>query len=220
MKEYKKCYQVFLSQKWLRLILYRVYPILPILLSIWILSRGPLHNILLLFFFSSIILEVEIFLDYFAFGGIASKETNRLEYLKTSVRGMPTLQKALVFDGLRRLGCITIIMLCGYLAFAESFAITRLLGVILTPFMYVEAGLWVSRHFTTLTAAILVTCVISLIQPATIALCFLPGPWGLIIDIVLLLTSGFVAIASRIYIMKKARNSYYDEPIDKSNEIA
>ena len=224
MKQYIKSYHLFLSQHLLRWVMYLVYPIV-FVGSFWWLSNkittapapgADLKRLfsLLIWALGNLIVSLEIFVDSAIFGGIASKDTNKLEYLKTSVKGIPCLKKALLFDIIRRLGSLTLIVgICchlsqPYYSWADAISIT------LTFFTLIQLGLLVTRRFSTILVAFITASAIYVFLPAVTVLVRLAP---VLPKILLPVLTGFTAAAlGRWLILSKARNSYYDTRNEKS----
>ena len=99
MKKRVKSYWVFTSTG------YRIWGLvmIPILLfaaTVFVFSDIAQDNSTGLYMGGSVILFYEIFSDYWIFGGICNRQ---MEYLKTSLMGIPLLRRALVGDLIRRL---------------------------------------------------------------------------------------------------------------------
>lgn len=225
MKQYIKSYHLFLTRWWFRCIIYFVYPALLLLLAdylgnivtgfTWIsYEKAQSNRLLFLELLCSFIVSVEIFCDYFIFGGIATKETNKLEYLKTSVKGIPLLTKALITDGMRHLLSIAIIIGFGSLLLATALSPIDCILVIVYVFSLVEAGLIITRQFSTLLIQYITLTVITFILPASITLLLqMPIAFRIMLPLLLAIVISFLG---RWLILKKARNSYYDNRPENS----
>ena len=225
MKQYIKSYHLFLTRWWFRGIIYLVYPTLLLFGAgylgskvtefTWIsYEKAQSYRLVLLELLCSFIVSVEIFCDYFIFGGIATKETNKLEYLKTSVKGITLLTKALITDGMRHLLSIAIIVGFGSLLLATALSSIDCILIIIFVFGLVEAGLIVTRHFSTLLIQYITLSVITFFLPASITL-LLQKPITFTIWLPLLLAI-VISFLGRWLILKKARNSYYDNRPENS----
>lgn len=108
MKEYIQSYHALLPGRYMRWILYVIYPGLFIggflLLGFYFQKNAIILAVPLLLF------SAECFLDTFIFGGFAAGRYHRMEWLKTSVRGMNLVKKGLIFDGFRRFLSVVLIM--------------------------------------------------------------------------------------------------------------
>lgn len=213
---YLKSYHVFLSQKWLRFLLYLVFPSL-LLLFAGFLGKNLLYadreaNKALFSAFLCVLCDslagIEIFADLLIFGGIAARDTNKLEYLKTSSRGMPLLKKALITDGIRRFLSIALIAGVGSRLFIPSYSLLDSLTVVTTICFYTELGLIITRHFPNkMVLTISLSMITALMPPTIVLLQKARGGAGLLFSS---LSAIIVLFLGRWLILKKARNSYYD----------
>ena len=106
MVKYYKCYRVFLSGMLMKVIMYLVYPVCVFLwcsLAFIISDVGFGNATLGLMMTAGMMVVAELLLDGFVYGGLLAKDSNKLEYLKTSYRGISVLKKSLYVDKLRRL---------------------------------------------------------------------------------------------------------------------
>lgn len=205
MKQLVKSYHVFLSDVWERWLVYLAYPLLFVAGNYMLVEYG-LHPNMCVLFCSSMIITVELFFDLLVFGGIASRDTNKLEYLKTSVKGMKILEKSLVADGIRRVFSVTVILLSCYVSDSTDFKLFQFVMCVFSTLFLVELGLMVSRG--------------SSVIGVVIALVVLLGTIAIPLTIIVLtdrIVSGsclvlyvVVGVMGRVIIMKRARGSYYD----------
>lgn len=102
MKEYIKSYHAFLPRKSVQWILYLIYPAGMLLLFF---GGGMLvPRVVLMVMIPLVMISVECLIDMVQFGAIGNRENNRyMEYFKTSVKGRKIANRALIFDGVRRL---------------------------------------------------------------------------------------------------------------------
>lgn len=113
-----KSYLVFTSLGY-RLILYLAVPLSIVGSYGWIVSRTTSGSYIAPM--TAILIIVEITADHWFLGGIQEKGAEKLDYLKTSSRGMEAMKSALILDlGRRFLEILAILGLCCL--------ITRLLG--------------------------------------------------------------------------------------------
>ncbi len=219
-----KSYHLFLTQKWLRVLIYLVYPI------VLLLGFGYLGNvvaasnlnaesnkhitIMLLCALWDFIIGVELFSDILILGGIAAKDSNKLEYIKTSIKGMPIFRKSLLADGIRRFLSIAVIAGTGNIFCCPSDSLTDAFVAVMIVFFYAELGLTITRHFPNLTVIMLTFSALMAVLPPTITL-IQKTPAGVELFLSLLLAIA-IFIISRWLILKKARDSYYDCRNEKS----
>jgi hypothetical protein len=241
MKEAIKGYHLFLPKSWMKWCLYIVYPLV-IIGADYLMCRVSIFFAVLCVGLSGCgIVGVEYMLDAFVFGGIASKETNRLEYLKTSVRGIPLLRKALITDGVRRFCSVSLIVVVGFAAVtlslremqdfygiyvteevtemeteAADILPLQIVAYILVIYCIVELGLIILRFFINIYVSLLGSY-IGVILAMTAGLTY--SMWSVKLwHLLLLAVLGFgIAWLGRKIIMKKARDSYYDESMEKES---
>lgn len=217
--QYIRSYHLFLSRHWLRWGLYLVYPLLYlggyIFLRNQILSMPPateegLEHLfsLLIWALGNLIITLEIFADYLIFGGISAKDTNKLDYLKTSPRGMSCLQKALLSDGVRRLLSMFFIVGGSCLLSKPFYSPADIIALTFAFFSFVELGLMITRRYPMIGVSIITISVIYTFLPASTVL-IKHAPTVLKLFLPLCIGIG-AAIIARRSILKKARNSYYD----------
>jgi hypothetical protein len=167
------------------------------------------------------VVVAEFMLDAFVFRGIATKQTNRLDYLKTSAKGMPLLWKVLWADGLRRFLSIAVVVLGSYgtswlrgTNFPSVEQGKEIFAYTVMVWGCVELGLVCMRHCMNQYAHLLVVYGMDIL---VILLGFLLGKWQVRLwQLLLLAVAAFgIAYFARKRIMKKARDSYYDESMEK-----
>lgn len=225
MKEFIKSYHLFLSQRWLRWIIYLVYPALLLAGFVGLdfkLTTNPPADAdidrlywLIIYNLCDIALTLEFCMDYLILGGIAAKYTNKLEYLKTSVKGMTYLKKALITDALRRLLSLSIVIGIPCALSAPYYNWVNGIGIVLLMFFFIELGLLIIRHFISFTANWLAVSIFFLFIPAcTVLIRHAPTRTGILLP---LIPGIITAILGRWLIIRKARKSYYDSGNEKSN---
>ena len=101
MKRYLQSYHAFLPGRYMRWMIYLVYPATALLLlfagGIWV-ERSILMMIL-----PFLMVSAECMIDMFVFGGFGAKGVAReMEYVKCSVKGRGMVNRALIFDWVRR----------------------------------------------------------------------------------------------------------------------
>lgn len=208
MKRLLKCYHIFLPKIWGKPFLYLVYPLLLILLMVKIAgnhtfaSYGVAIGCALAMF-------AEILVDMVVLGGVASKDTNKLEYLKTSVRGMDVLRNCIVIDGIRRALSLIFIVGVSYVIGGIDLTVMQLAVSVACTLMLMELGLVITRNFPSMTVVMLTASIGEWIAVALIMLICSKAITGFILFSAMLIYL-CVCILERIMIMKKARGSYYD----------
>lgn len=107
----KKCkgYLVFTSLLY-RIVMFALMPVALVAAGIW---GGVRIGDIGLMFVVMVLPAIEIFSDSWLFGGIQGKDMEKMDYLKTSGRGMAVMRGALIVDLLRKLlTAVCIIAIC------------------------------------------------------------------------------------------------------------
>ncbi len=99
MKQKIRSYLVFAS-RWYKIIMFMILP--AVLLGIQIFSSVVFQGTAIHFSVAALIM-VEIMADNWFLGGIQEKGSEKIDYLKTSPRGMKIMRNVLVMDLMRRL---------------------------------------------------------------------------------------------------------------------
>lgn len=205
MKQLLKSYHVFLSYAWERWLLYLVYPLLFVLVNYAVVKRGMQPEVSMILC-SSMIVSVELFFDFLVFGGVAAKDTNKLEYLKTSAKGLSILQRSIIGDGIRRFFSVTLIMMAYCIIDNEHFTPLRVLMCVFSALFMIELGLIVGRSFSYVGVVMAVIVFLGMLAtPFTIIVLS-----NMIAGIICLILYVMVLVTGRVIIMRKARKSYYD----------
>lgn len=223
--QYIKSYHLFLSRRWLRISIYFIYPALYLegylflcnqILSMPPASEEDLEHLfsLLIWALGNLLVTLEFFADSLIFGGISAKDTNKLEYLKTSPRGIACLQKALLTDGIRRfLSLLLIVGVCCLLS-NQFYSPLDALALTFTFFTFIELGFLITRRFTGIAVSLITVSVIYTLLPAsTVLIKHAPLALKLLIPLFMGVSA---AVIERWIILQKARNSYYDNRNDEN----
>lgn len=205
MKKLVKSYHVFLPYVWERWLLYLVYPLCLVLVNVGMVKNGIPPEICVMLC-SSLIVAVELFADLLVFGGIAAKDTNKLEYLKTSAKGLGVLQSSIIGDAIRRLFSVTVILMAYCLMDSTIFTAHRQMMCVFSTLFLVELGLIVSRSFSHLSVVMATSACLEMLATPLTAVVLSNVMAGVICPVLYVI----VLIVGRMRIMKKARKSYYD----------
>lgn len=208
-----KSYLVFTSFRY-RILVFGVLPVL--LIGLQFLPIGEwatLRNIATVM----TLIMVEAVADYWYLGGIQDKDVEKIDYLKTSPRGMDVMRNALRFDLVRRLLAAAAVLGVSELAGGRE---RDLLG---------GAGVWLLLTLICYTLSVTATLIARFNSYLWIN--YLTGYVGMIIalifyfilcvwtarEIMIILTVVFLALAVGISFlavrvaMKKVEGSYYDK---------
>ena len=209
-----KSYSVFCVGIIIKLAMFLLYPLAVLFFGglthlIAILSGNFVSGLLSA---ASTIISAELLLDMFIYGGILCKDTNKLEYLKTSHKGIKVLESSLVVDRIRRW-----LMTCGllgiiYLIGNQGISQLGLLSLVFAISGVTELMLLVSRHITSITWMMVVIMIASAIGVG-IGYVALSLPPACVILFVLLFV-GAVVVSKKV-ISSKMEAGYYDIKVEK-----
>ncbi|MDE6761935.1 MAG: hypothetical protein K2J90_14860 [Lachnospiraceae bacterium] len=216
MKEVIGSYHMFLPRTWLKWCIYILYPVFVV---------GSLHVLyhymqyfpmVCVCLGSGMIVAAEMMLDTYVFLGIGARDTNRLEYLKTSAKGMSLLKKALIMDGARRFFSTLLILLGVYFVMhldggiKDAFPLIKYVLCAEIVFALMELGFIVTRRSTNVWINLIVTYIlvgIADVISITVVQCEVQA-WMLVTA---LAAGSGLAVVGRRQIGKRAEESYYDE---------
>lgn len=214
-----KSYHVFLSSRLLQVLLYVLY--LPVMMFIMFgllciclnydggLSFGYTLS-------ANLIFGGEVIWGYLVFGGVAAKETNKLEYLKTSKKGLPILKKALITDTIRRILWVTAIQWVPLVIAMEKPEASVWLANAMV-LLFAELGCMLVRKSSSVTMLLAVimagTTILSPLLSVTMIIAH--QIWPIVLCYVLAVV---VMILNIKMVMKKARDSFYDDRNKKMSE--
>lgn len=219
MKEYIKSYHVFLSARLFQVAIYVLYPLVAIFCVSALIGIALSFNMGIGAGYqlsANLLLVGEVVCGYLIFGGIADKDTNKLEYLKTSVKGMRVLKTAMIVDVVRRILWVTIIQLVPLFIFQEKS----------------DESIWIANAMILLFAEIcclfirkssLMAMLLGVIVGGTTFLSPLLGLATLLDSLLWLIVLCYILVAVVMFInikmvMKKARDSFYDVRSEKVPE--
>ncbi len=214
-----KSYHVFLSSRLLQVLLYVLY--LPVIMFIMLailcicldfgggLSFGYTLS-------ANLIFGGEVIWGYLVFGGVAAKETNKLEYLKTSKKGLPILKKAMIVDVIRRILWVTAIQRVPLVITMEKPEASVWLANAMV-LLFAELGCLSVRKSSSVTMLLAVimagTTILSPLLSVTMMIAH--QIWPIILCYVLAVA---VMVLNSKMVMKKARDSFYDDRNKKMSE--
>lgn len=159
-----------------RLVLFVLMPLAVIGIQALLAQLGDLGLELGLYLTASLMIEVEIIMDYWAFGAVAVKNNGCLEYLKTSAKGLQMMRTALWQNAFRMFAESFLLVILGvaahYLVRGDFAWLTRemeaqepakLLMIAVAVYLLAVSGQLITRHFDSIQinvcAAILVNVV-------------------------------------------------------------
>lgn len=205
MGKYIKSYHLFVSSPLARLGLYILYPLLLITIDA-VLMYWSNNYIVSLAMTMLLICAIELLSDHGIYGGIANRDTNKLEYLKTSHNGINLLFSSIIIDAIRRFLSISLTIM---LLFTQQVSAITLFAIIFFMLFLVELGLLFCRLTEMIQIAFAIICLLQLpITWLTISIAINALPtWSPILCLILWL--GITGLG-RYIIMRTARKSYYD----------
>lgn len=208
-----KCYLVF-TPFWYRLILFLIMPLVLIALQAAMAQRQTWNMAVSLnLTIALVLLEVEVFLDYWAFGAISTREGMQLTYLRTSPRGIKLLKTALGVNLVRQLFAGLIPMLLGFvcrLQMGEGFVSEYAAGslaYILLGYIFLVTASTIARFFDgmMLNLAIASIALTIMMLVGIFMLSALPGMLAILVPLAVLASIASVGIA--VY---RVKEGYYD----------
>lgn len=225
MKNAIRMYHLFFSRKCMMWFVYILYPFLGFAVGKF-MSPFPagMDWVMGLMVTVPLIISVEYILDTFMLFGIAAKDNKSLEYIKTSAKGVRVLRQGLLADGVRRVLSVGLILLGLYLVVKKE--LVELAGEvaaeevmmpeirtyvqcgILAVFL-VELGMCLTRRTKNILLNVLL---IYLMSALSCPLVIISVDQTSVASVIVL---GMVMVVlmgiSRKVLIKKVRESYYDE---------
>ena len=221
MKNSIKSYHVFLSSRLLQVLLYVLY--LPVMMfAVLVMLCASLEFEMGIgmgyVLTANILFTGEVVWGYLIFGGIAGKDTNKLEYLKTSKKGLPTLKTAVIVDAIRRVIWITAIQWVPLFITMEK-PDTSIWMANAMVILFAELGCLFVRKSSSMSLSMLVIIGGTTLLAPLVALGIMIDHlvWPIILCYVLAVV---VIVLNTKMVMKKARDSFYDDRNQKKSEAA
>lgn len=216
MKHKIRSYLVFTSL-WYKIIMFVVLPL--VLLGIQVFStivfRGTAIPV-----FVMILIMVEIMADYWFLGGIQEKGSEKIDYLKTSPRGMEVMKSALFIDLVRRflfhtgifgLARMITLILESSDRVGELIGFGELLLVIFLSYTLSVLGIFISRFTSYLWVNLLCGYIGAIAGLVILLVCTsIPAPLVLPNAALVVLGGGISVLIVKIA-MLKVEGSYYDK---------
>lgn len=208
MKKYIESYHMFFPDRIFSILLYMVYPLvvwgLLFIESIFI-DNG--YSYIIVLTAPVIVFCIECMADFFVFAGYAKKDNGRNEYLKTSVKYMHVLKRALISDIVRRIASTFLIMLPVSAVLKVPFNIS--IFALVSVNFFIIVALCILRFFDFFTAYYFITSIISILYVIFCMLVFMNNifTWAIIAMIVL---SIFLILFHTNILFKVMKEEYYD----------
>lgn len=214
MKEAIRSYHMFLPRKWLKWCIYIGYPAV-IAANVYVLNRyATFFSFVCIGMACFMTVAVEFMLDTYMFFGIAARDTNRLEYLKTSAKGLLLLKKALAADAVRRFFSVALILAAVYLVLADDLGtgggiLLQYMACTVITCLLIELGFVITRRFMNVWLNLVVIYILGGI--ASGAGIYISQRSALIVTVVVAAVLYVAAAAAgRLLVLKRAKESYYD----------
>jgi len=229
MKDAIRMYHLFFPRKWFILLVYILYPALVGLLGMWCFKIGPITGtVMSLMLSTTLVVCVEYILDVYMLFGVAAKDNQSLEYIKSSARGVSLLQDALYGDGFRRIvttvvsyGLLYMMMKYTFMNEKDFIALANdgevlecpsgmvFVQCILLALLFVETGLAFTRRTKNVLINLAVLYLMSAIACSLVmAVVGYTSTLTIGISVFLLVV---IWIVSRKVLIKRVRESFYDE---------
>lgn len=215
MIECVKAYNVFVSRNWLRWCLNVIYPVVIILLAGILHNYAGYYTMACMGIVSALVVFMELLADTMVFFRVGARNTNQLEYLKTSNKGMEVLKKGLILDAVRRFIVIAFIYIGVYeviylgSGFGENHSDINFIGYIIATILCIETALMVLRLFNNM--RVMFTAIYFICNVAMgVGILICRYNISAILTGVLVVASIIVAIMARRILIKRGEESYYD----------
>lgn len=216
MKHKVRSYLVFTSL-WYKIIMFAVLPV--VLLGMQVLSaivfQGTAMHLSVM-----VLIMVEIMADNWFLGGIQEKGSEKIDYLKTSSRGMEIMKNVLVMDLIRRFCSMGVILGVSWLItriFGTTYEATKLAGfgglllAIFLPYTLSVLGIFIARFTSYLWVNLLCGYVGSIAGLVILLVCTsILIPMALPNAALVVLGGGISVLIVKIA-MLKVEGSYYDK---------
>ena len=187
--------------------------ILPVFLFFvtWIFIDPNLVNIVK----TTIFVMAEVFLDFWVFGGICTKDFHGIEYLKSSIKGKEILRCALILDVFRKLIWMVLVAAGTYLYF-PIFGVKNpapinwisFIAMILFGHGTVMLGNLLERYAPSYAIAMLISYGAAVMMIIGYLLCYTEPIFMLVISFGCSLGFSWLSVWK---VMRKVEGSYYDE---------
>lgn len=219
MKNCIKSYHVFLSSRLFQILLYVLYPpVMAFITLIFICASvefgygiGMGYQLT-----ANLTFAGELVWGFLIFGGVAAKDTNKLEYLKTSTKGLPVLKTAMIVDTIRRVIWVTAIQWVPLFIAMEKPDESIWIANAMVLFVAELGCLLVRKSSSTVVFFVVAVGGTTILAPLLgLAMLIDHLVWPIILCYVLTVVT---MILSGKMVMKKARDSFYDDRNEKVSE--
>lgn len=224
MKNALRGYRAFFPKSWMIWIVCVMYPVVAvagITVFQYLNSEASIYIFLAAVYG---VLAVEMVLSKYSFAGLVAKDSNRMEYLKTSVKGMDFLREVLITDQNRRFITTGVIVLSAGLMgvnheyriaeeLSVSISVSTVLGIFLLISILVELLTFCMKLVNNTNAYTLMSMAsfgIAGIMTFLLIVFDMESGHYLWISVILLMMYIVIRYVTRHTLLKKARAGYYD----------
>lgn len=125
MREYIKSYHAFLPARYMKWIIYLLYPAVMLIAmfggKLFGIRGNLMNRMMWILIAPAAMIGVECLLDMFIFAGFGSRGNIRhMEYIRASVRGVRFARQALIVDAVRRMLYLAVIAFAGYVSYRAN----------------------------------------------------------------------------------------------------
>lgn len=208
MKKKIKSYLVFTPFVY-RIVVFIVIPVLSMWLGVYAVSRFGEMGELRVVPAVMLLTLAEIISDNWLFSGIQAKESEKMDFLKTSGRGMEMMQNALILDLLRKfLTVLAVITVCYLLSGMSG----GLLYVVLVSYTVSALGTFLSRYGGTLWINVCIGQFAMALEIVCLLCVFLSGlsEFMAAFDLLFLVFGILISVLIVRKAMQKVKGGYYD----------
>lgn len=176
----------------------------------YLFEEPVLGNIVKISFFA----VVEVFFDFWVFGGICSKDFNGMEYMKSSIKGRQILKSALIVDAVRKFLWLAAVVFATYFIFVGNGSIRiqeinyfYVVSTIMFGDSFVILGSMIGRYVSFYPIVMLISGVAG---TTVCVFCILPVVFPIPMFILSFLCCAVCNWLNIWNVMRKVEKSYYD----------
>lgn len=207
-----KSYLVFTSLGY-RLILYLAVPLAAAGISLGCIKVFGAYDAS---FLVHLLILAEVLADHWFLSGIQEKNAEKLDYLKTSARGMEVMKSALVLDLARRfLELLLILVLCGLLSLLLGTGAPGILEGIVLPVLTIYVTSVIATVLARFGSTLQINFLAAYLAAVIGSVCYFPVafhilPAALFCPVLAFLSLVVSVLAVKVA-MKKVKEGYYDK---------
>lgn len=207
-----KSYLVFTSLGY-RLILYLAVPLAAAGISLGCIKVFGAYDASLLV---HLLILAEVLADHWFLSGIQEKNAEKLDYLKTSSRGMEVMKNVLVLDLARRfLELLLILVLCGLLSLLLGTGAPGILEGVVLPVLTIYVTSVIATVLARFGSTLQINFLAAYLAAVIGSVCYFPAafhilPAALFCPVLAFLSLVVSVLAVKVA-MKKVKEGYYDK---------